>query len=90
MVARVLFPVLTCWATRSHPTTGRPSRPSHIRPTALAPTDQPASCLAFRLRLMSITANLSASPVPHRISRLKPHYRPTGCPIMLSCPASAT
>jgi len=36
------------------PTGGRPSRPTHPLPAALAPTARPASCLPSRLRLMRI------------------------------------
>src|SRR5216683_1926735 len=43
-----------CAASASHSGKTKGARPSHIRPSALAPTDHPASCLASRLRLMSI------------------------------------
>src|SRR5438045_4045641 len=36
------------------PTHGRPSRPTHPLPAALAPTDRPASCLTSQLSLMRI------------------------------------
>ena len=49
------------------PPPGDHKGPPHIRPTALAPTDHPASCLASRLRLMSITADLSAPRAPSTI-----------------------
>src|SRR5712692_6791379 len=39
------------------PPPGDHQGPLHLRPTALAPTDHPASCLASRLRLMPITAD---------------------------------
>src|SRR5260221_11528006 len=44
------------------PPPGDHKGPPHIHPTALAPTDRPASCLASMLRLMSITAHLLAPP----------------------------
>jgi len=55
MVARVLFPVLTCGGNAlTPPPPGDHQGPPHIHPTTLAPTDHPASCLASRLSLMRI------------------------------------
>ncbi len=72
MVARVLFPVLT-WRGNAltPPPPGDHKGPPHIRPTALAPTDHPASCLASRLRLMPITADVSALSVDVMVSAFK-------------------
>jgi len=49
------------------PPPGDHKGPPHIHPTTLAPTDHPASCLASRLRLMPITANVSALRAPSNI-----------------------
>src|SRR6266446_5824057 len=55
-------PVRECDHT---PPPGDHKGPPHIRPTALAPTDHPASCLASRLRLMPIEClNRSSQPIP--------------------------
>ena len=67
MVARVLFPWLPSWrntipspAAGDHQ--GNKCR-SHPLPTALAPTDRPASCLTSQLRLMPIGRDKSAPTV---------------------------
>src|SRR5216683_436807 len=53
------------------PAPGDHQGPPHIRPTALAPTDHPASCLSSRLRLMPITADVSALSVDVMVSAFK-------------------
>ncbi len=61
MVARVLFAVLTCGGNAiTPPPPGDHQGPPHTHPTALAPTDHPASCLSSGLRLMRIGADKSA------------------------------
>src|SRR5712692_413526 len=69
MVARVLFPVLPCGGTRLHPHHRATIKALERYPvsflpfptsSALAPTNHPASYLSSRLRLMPLTADLSA------------------------------
>jgi hypothetical protein len=61
-------PVAHLWRNAlTPPPPGDHKGPPHIHPTALAPTDHPTSCLASRLRLMSITADLSAPRAPSNI-----------------------
>ena len=61
MVARVLFPVLTCRGNAiTPPPPGDHKGPPFPASSALAPTDHPASCLSSRLRLMPIEADKSA------------------------------
>ena len=58
MVARVLFPVLTCRGNAiTPPAPGDHQGPPFPASSALAPTDHPASYLSSRLRLMPITAD---------------------------------
>jgi len=61
------------------PPPGDHQGPPHIHPTALAPTDHPTSCLASRLSLRPITADLSAPPCPIDYPGYKRtiHYLPT-------------
>ena len=60
------------------PPPGDHKGPPHIHPSALAPTDHPASCLASRLSLMPITADLSAPcPIDYPGYKRTIHYLPT-------------
>jgi len=47
------------------PTTGDHKGPPNPPSTTLAPTDRPASCLTSQLKLMRITADLSAVVIIH-------------------------
>ncbi len=55
MVARVVFPLLTCRGNAIiPPAPGDHKGPPFPASSTLAPTDHPASCLSSRLRLMPI------------------------------------
>ena len=75
MVARVLFPWLTAWwNTIASPPTGDHEGPPNPTSTTLAPTNRPASYLAFRLKLMPMTADKSAMGAVNRPLRAIYNY----------------
>ena len=75
MVARVLFPGLPAWRNTitPHPA-GDHEGPPNPTSTTLAPTNRPASYLAFRLKLMLMTADKSAMGAVNRPLRAIYNY----------------